>query len=63
MNVMDDSVVGLKRPNPDGNEDSKDCDHRYQNSEDFPGNLIKTHMYYILAKDLSMFYPGPETWY
>lgn len=27
MNVIDDSVVALKNPNPDGNEDSKDCDH------------------------------------
>lgn len=37
--------------------------HQRSCCEDFPGDLIITHMYYILEKGLSMCYPGPETWY
>lgn len=60
MNVIDDSVVALKNPNPDGNEDSKDCDHKISKQWGLSWELDKNP--YVLYSSKGPVYVLPRPW-
>jgi hypothetical protein len=59
---MGDSSGSSENQNAGRNMDRKDCAHKVLGgNEDSVGSWTRGHAYYIVAKNLSIFCPFPET--